>query len=159
VFITKIDKSFKSDDLENEYKNFGDIISCKVSLDEEHKSRGYGFVCFKDAEAAREALKATQGKDSLIAVKFNPKSCDQSRKVYNNIFVKNLPADVTEDEIKEIFGAYGNISSLHCGASAKNPAQKFFFVCYSSPTKDDIEYGPRCATKAVESLHGKDYKG
>ena len=159
VFIRKIDKSFKSDDLENSFKNFGGIISCKVSLDEQHKSRGYGFVCFQDPEYAREALKATQGKDSLIGVKFNPKSRDQLRKAYNNIFVKNLPTEVTEDEIKEIFGAYGNISSLYGGASAKNPAQKFFFVCFSSPNKDDIEYGPRCAAKAVESLHGKDYKG
>jgi polyadenylate-binding protein len=135
----------KSEDLENHFKQFGGIISCKISLDEKHASRGYGFVCFQDSEYAKEALKVTSHMENLIGVKFNPKSRTDQRKAFNNIFVKNLPTDVTDDEIRTLFGPYGNISSLHKGQSSKDPAQKFYFVCFTSPNKDDIEYGPRCA--------------
>ena len=38
------------------FKNYGDVISSKVSLNEDHSSRGYGFVCFKDPESASRAL-------------------------------------------------------------------------------------------------------
>jgi hypothetical protein len=67
---------------------------------------------------------------------------------------------VTDDEIRQIFGPYGNISSLYCGQNATNLSQKFYFVCYDSPeNKDDHEYGFQCAAKAVEDLNGKEYKG
>jgi polyadenylate-binding protein len=99
VFIRKIGKELKSDDLEKEFSRFGGIISCKVSLSEDYKSRGYGFVCFSDSEYAKEALNVMQGNDSLIAVKFNPKNRTDVRKAFNNIFVKNLPTDVTDEEI------------------------------------------------------------
>jgi polyadenylate-binding protein len=99
VFIRKIGKDLKSDDLEKEFSKFGGIISCKVSLSEDYKSRGYGFVCFSDSEYAKAALDATRGNDSLIGVKFDPKSRTDVRKAFNNIFVKNLPTDVTDEEI------------------------------------------------------------
>jgi polyadenylate-binding protein len=79
--------------------------------------------------------------------------------VFNNIFVKNLPANVTDDDIKQLFGVYGNILSLHRGTSEKDPSQAFYFVCFTAEDKNDIEYGPRCAAKAVEELNGKLHEG
>ena len=114
MFIRKIGKEATSKDLEDIFRQFGGIISCKVSLEEKtHKSRGYGFVCFQDAEYAQKALEDTKSKDQYIGVKFNPKKTSDQRKAFNNIFIKNLPQDVTEDDIKELFGVYGNITSLH----------------------------------------------
>ena len=52
VFIRKIPKNIASQELELNFSNFGDIISSKVSLNDDHSSRGYGFVCFKDSESA-----------------------------------------------------------------------------------------------------------
>jgi polyadenylate-binding protein len=48
-----------SKSLEDEFKKYGDVISCKVSINEDHSSRGYGFVCFRDPEAASRALSET----------------------------------------------------------------------------------------------------
>jgi polyadenylate-binding protein len=79
--------------------------------------------------------------------------------VFNNIFVKNLPTNVTDDDIKQLFGVYGNISSLHRGSSLKDPTQAFYFVCFTAEDKNDIEYGPRCAAKAVDELNGKLHEG
>ena len=53
VFVRKIPKeNFGSRELDDFFKKFGEILSCKVSLTDDYKSRGYGFVCFKDPEAA-----------------------------------------------------------------------------------------------------------
>jgi polyadenylate-binding protein len=48
LFVRKLDKSIYSDELEKKFKEHGEILSCKVSIDEDYKSRGYGFICFKD---------------------------------------------------------------------------------------------------------------
>ena len=52
IFVRHIPKDIFAEGLEKHFAKFGDIISCKVSLNEDHTSRGYGFVCFKDPEAA-----------------------------------------------------------------------------------------------------------
>jgi len=59
LFIRKISKNMDSKSLEDEFKKYGDVISCKVSINEDHSSRGYGFVCFRDPEAASRALSET----------------------------------------------------------------------------------------------------
>lgn len=40
----------------NAFKKFGKIVSCKVSLDKNHNSKGYGYVQFEDQKSAREAI-------------------------------------------------------------------------------------------------------
>ena len=56
LFVRKIPKIIHSEGLENLFKSYGDIISCKVSINEDYSSRGYGFVCFRDPESASRAL-------------------------------------------------------------------------------------------------------
>jgi hypothetical protein len=99
VFIRKIPKNIQSEGLETMFKAHGDVISSKVSLNEDHSSRGYGFVCFKDPESASRALSESAKGDSSIGVKFEPKSKADFRKVFNNIFVKNMPEEWTEAEV------------------------------------------------------------
>lgn len=73
--------------------------------------------------------------------------------------MKNLPSNVTDDDIKQLFGVYGNISSLHRGTSEKDPSQAYYFVCFTAEDKNDVECGPRCAAKAVDELNGKLHEG
>lgn len=44
LFIKNLSKDWTHKDLFELFKEFGDILSAKVSLNEEHTSRGYGFV-------------------------------------------------------------------------------------------------------------------
>lgn len=65
IFVRKIPKTVHAEGLEKHFSRFGDIISCKVSLNEDHTSRGYGFVCFKDPESAAQALRETEKSDEF----------------------------------------------------------------------------------------------
>ena len=58
LFVRKISKDIYSDKLEEEFSEYGDILSCKVSIDDDYKSRGYGFICYRDQESADKALKS-----------------------------------------------------------------------------------------------------
>lgn len=62
VYIKNFDSYIKDTDLIKMCSKFGDIISAKVMLDEEGNSKCFGFVSFKSAESAREAVRELNGK-------------------------------------------------------------------------------------------------
>ncbi len=66
------------------------------------------------------------------------------RKVFNNIYVKNFPVTLTEDDLRKIFSAHGEIASIFIKESEIG---KFAFICYT--TVD-------AAIKAVESMNDAD---
>jgi len=152
VFVRKLPKEMKHKDLEEEFSKHGDIKSLKISLNQDHSSRGYGFVCFKDEASATKALEASSEADSVQAVKFEPKDRREFRKLINNIYVKNIPLDWSDDQVKEMFAPFGTIKSL---VLREHKIGKFGFVCYDDPSGVSKEYGPECARKAIEGLQGR----
>jgi polyadenylate-binding protein len=61
LFIKGFGKEWTHKDIFDHFKRFGEIISAKVSIDETHHSRGYGFVQFTKEEEAKEALSQMDG--------------------------------------------------------------------------------------------------
>ena len=155
-FVRRIPKNLNAENLDQIFSKFGDIISCKISLSSDHESRGYGFVCFSEAQAAQKALESTQNSDSMIGVKFAPRDKKDFRKVYNNIFVKNLPENWTIEEVKKLFSPFGFITSVHQGASQLG---HFFFICFGSTDPNDREAGKKSAEKAVTEIHDREVDG
>lgn len=76
------------------------------------------------------------------------------RRAFNNIYVKNFPADWSEEQIKKHFEQYGPIKSLVRYLHPEN-GQPFAFICYEDPEGKDKEMGPRCAMNAVKELNGQ----
>lgn len=79
--------------------------------------------------------------------------------MYNNIYVKNLPIEWnSEGKVRELFETFGRIESIKVDGNDKGT---YAFVCYAPPAdkKDDREYGPACAARAVEALHDKALPG
>lgn len=65
---------------------------------------------------------------------------------------------MTDEEVKKLFAAYGNIYSLVLIKNEKI-AQQFGFVCYDDEKKVNKEYGPACACQAIEKLNGHQFEG
>ena len=95
-------------ELYENFKPYGRIISAKVSIDGDFKSRGYGFVQFEALDAAQTAIKEMNGKDMnlddednkletlepLSVCEFIPKADRngvQQPKCGTNLYVKNFP--------------------------------------------------------------------
>lgn len=107
-------------------------------------------------ESASKALAESANSNSIVGVKYQPKDKRDFRRVYNNIYVKNLPANITEEDFQKLFGEYGRIESSFLKTNEKG---SFAFVCYNSEDKEDREYGPKAAAAAVDALHNKEMDG
>ena len=159
VFVAKIprDAEHNSEWLDSLCSEFGEIKSLKISLNSDHSSRGYGFVCFQDPSSANACLAKMGGNEQICGVKYQPRDKREFRKVFNNIYIKNLPADYDEAKVRALFGQFGNIGMLKVGT---NELGAFALVAYFDPeNKDDHESGPAAAAKAVAELNNKEVDG
>lgn len=62
VYIKNFAPEIKDEDLMDMCRKFGEILSAKVMLDEDGNSKCFGFVCFKNPDSAKEAVKELNGK-------------------------------------------------------------------------------------------------
>jgi RNA recognition motif-containing protein len=68
-----------------------------------------------------------------------------------NIYVGNIPRGVTENELRELFQAFGEISSASV-IKDKFSGESRGFGFVEMPNKEE-------AQKALSALNGKDFKG
>ena len=153
IFVRKIPKEMSPKDLEEHFSKYGDIKSLKISLNSDHQSRGYGFVCFQDPAGAVQALETSADSDNCQVIKYQPRDKRDFRKIYNNIYAKNFPENFSEEDVRNLFSEFGRIESMKYMRNDKGP---FAFICFNSEDRQDREYGPKCAADAVAKLNGAD---
>ena len=63
LYVKNLDDSVTSESLRESFNEFGTIISCKVMAHSDtNVSKGFGFVCFQEDEAARKAMSTMNGR-------------------------------------------------------------------------------------------------
>ncbi|KAL8833717.1 MAG: hypothetical protein Q9170_004116 [Blastenia crenularia] len=160
VFIKNLDTAIDNKALHDTFAAFGTILSCKVAQDEFGNSKGYGFVHYETGEAATNAIKHVNGmllNEKKVFVghhiprKDRDSKFDEMKANFTNIYVKNIEAETTDEEFRAMFEKYGKITSASIARDQETGKNRGFgFVNY-------IDHGD--ASKAVEELHDKDFKG
>ena len=56
LFVKGLDPQWTHKEFYESFKEFGELLSCKVSIDENHQSRGYGFLQYHKEEQAKKAI-------------------------------------------------------------------------------------------------------
>ncbi|XP_051150085.1 polyadenylate-binding protein 2-like [Andrographis paniculata] len=155
IFIKNLDKGIDNKALHDTFTSFGTILSCKVATDSDGQSKGHGFVQFETQDAAQTAIDKLNGmliNDKQVYVgKFLRKQERETvanKTKFNNVYVKNLSESTTDDDLKRIFGEYGNITSCVVMKDGDGKSKCFGFVNFE--IADD-------AAKAVEALNGKKF--
>jgi len=69
----------------------------------------------------------------------------------SNLYVGNLPFEVTEEELQELFAAYGAVASAKVISDRDTGRPRGFGFVEMEQEED--------ARKAIESLDGQDFKG
>lgn len=160
VFIKDLDASIDNKALHELFSSFGNILSCKVALDERGVSKGYGFVHFESKESAEEAISKINGlllNDKKVYVclhvsrKDRVAQTDAAKSVYTNVFVKNLDENMDDAEVEKIFTPFGKITSAMVGRDETSGRSKgFAFVNFETHAAADA---------AVNALNGTELNG
>ena len=154
VFIKNLDVSIDNKDLYDTFSTFGTILSCKVEMTLSGRSRGYGFVQFEKEETAQAAIEKLNGmllNDKKVFVGLFVRRQDRTRSEnralprFTNVYVKNLPKEIDDGELKKTFGKYGDISSAVVMKDESGSSKCFGFVNYEK--SED-------AAVAVEKMNG-----
>ena len=159
VFIKNLDAAIDNKALHDTFAAFGNILSCKVAQDEFGNSKGYGFVHYEAAESATNAIKHVNGmllNDKKVFVGHHVARKDRESKFeemkanFTNVYVKNIESEVTDDELRELFEKYGDVSSSTIARDENGKSKGFGFVNY---------FRHEAAFKAVDELHEKEVHG
>ncbi|CEP16523.1 hypothetical protein [Parasitella parasitica] len=141
VFIKNLDVSIDNKALHDTFSAFGNILSCKIAIDENGNSKGYGFVHYETEEAADNAIKHVNGmllNDKKVYVgrhvpkKERQAKIEQYRAKFTNVYVKNLDESVKDDKLSEMFGKYGPITSAIVQVDEEGNSKGFGFVNFEN---------------------------
>jgi len=138
IFVKNLAKDIDHKALFDTFSLFGNILSCKVAVDRATgESRGYGFVQFETVEAADEAIKKVNGmsiEGQVVYVgAFKKREARGSTNSWTNVFVKNLPTTMLEEELRTMFGEFGEITSMKLQPGDEEGTSKGFgFINYST---------------------------
>jgi len=175
VYIKNFGDELNDEKLYEIFSQYGKITSHRIMSSDEGKSRGFGFVCYEDPDAAEKACdemhaKEMNGKILFVgrAQKRNERQTELRRKFEQmkierlnryqgvNLYVKNLDDTIDDERLRKEFAPYGTITSAKVmteGGRSKDysapeggRSRGFGFVCFSSPEE---------ATKAVTEMNGR----
>ena len=109
-------------------------------------SNGYGFVEFrtaKDAEAAMKTMSGHQLEDHKLEIKASSRGSNASRDSKRGgtnaagrktkIQIRNLDFAVTKKDVRNLFGAYGQLRSVRVPRKPDNSIRGFGFAEFTTP--------------------------
>lgn len=157
IFIKNLDSNIDHKALHDTFIQFGEILSCKVELDDANESKGYGYIQFATGESAEKAIQKVNGMmlngKKVYVGPFIPRKeriAANSSREFTNVFVKNLDLHVDDDKLFEVFSPYGPIKSHVVMRNQNNESKGFGFVNFE--IADD-------AARAVDELNGLELNG
>ena len=129
------------------------IESINVNSGKENKS--YAFIKFHstiDATKVIELLNMKEYNNHIIKAKpFSPYNTNETKNNSNaNLFVKNLPNNINEIELLDLFKEFGKINSINLKTNSKGESLGYGYVLFDNEES---------AKNAMENLNNKEFKG
>ena len=150
LFVNGIDKKVNENML---YQLFNEYSVSYIKIAKDHLTResfGYAFIGFKNKMKAEQAIKNlnyTKLCNKTLRISWYNRDPNNFRNhPENNIFVKNIPKNISTKEFDEYFSKFGNIVSAKIAEDDDGESMGYGFVLY-----DNEESGK----KAIAECHGK----
>ena len=148
LYIKNFPAAYDESQLQELFAKYGEITSAKVMVDE-NSGKKFGYVCFKEEDAATQALEMhgnPVGDESapLYVQRHEKKSIrreELTRKFKKqNLFVTNFGDNVTEDILRDFFAQYGTIRNVkilmkkaEINGEVIESSKCKGFVCFENP--------------------------
>lgn len=144
LFVGGLNPKTSEESLRSYYSQWGEITDVVVMKDpRSNKSRGFGFVTFKDSASVDKAQ--TDRPHKLDGKEVDSKRAmpreDTSPEVHaavKKIFVGGLKKDVTNDDLAQHFGTFGTVTDAQIViAKDTNTSRGFAFVTFDDTDSVD----------------------
>ncbi|CCI46922.1 unnamed protein product [Albugo candida] len=135
VFVAGLPRDVDDDALYNKFRAFGDMFQAKVVYDAATgRSKGFGFLTYRQYDHAMDAIDKTNGKNwngrvlnvrflkpktgsekdikSTDAPELMPLKINTSMKNCTTLYVGNLSYEITEDIVRRVFSPFGDIKAV-----------------------------------------------
>ncbi|XP_020590290.1 heterogeneous nuclear ribonucleoprotein Q [Phalaenopsis equestris] len=142
LFIGNIPRNWTEDDLRKAVLEIGPgVTSVDLMKDPQTSSRnrGFAFIEFYNhacAEYSRKKMAVPKFKLDSNAPTVSwadPKSGDSSSQI-KSVYVKNLPKDVSQDQLKKLFEHHGEISKVVLPPAKAGQEKRFGFIHFAERT-------------------------
>ncbi|XP_009773228.1 protein MEI2-like 2 [Nicotiana tabacum] len=113
LFVRNINSNVEDSELKSLFEQFGDIRTLYTAC----KHRGFVMISYYDIRAARTAMRALQNKPlrrRKLDIHFSIPKENPSEKDVNQgtLVVFNLDPSVSNEDLRQIFGAYGEVKEI-----------------------------------------------
>eukprot|EP01127_Copromyxa_protea_P013394 TRINITY_DN35_c0_g1_i2.p1 TRINITY_DN35_c0_g1~~TRINITY_DN35_c0_g1_i2.p1 ORF type:complete len:595 (-),score=167.18 TRINITY_DN35_c0_g1_i2:223-2007(-) len=151
IFIKNLDNTIGHKELYDTFSAFGNILSCKVAMNDKGESKGYGFVHFENQQCADNAVQMVN--DNLMLDKkvyvgpFIPRKvrAQQLEQSWTNVFIKDIDPSIDDAALRQAFSEFGTVTSAVIMRKEDGTSLGFGFVNFE---------GHESADKAVAAMHG-----
>lgn len=133
LFIGGLDYRTTDDSLKSYFEQYGEIVDVVVMKDPKTKrSRGFGFVAFSQAFMVDEAQKSRPHKidgrsvDTKRAVPREEIGKPESGVTVKKLFVGGVKEDVEEDDLREVFSDFGEVSAVSIPTEKESQKKRGF---------------------------------
>ncbi|XP_047324926.1 polyadenylate-binding protein 2-like [Impatiens glandulifera] len=165
VFVKNLSESTTDEELTKVFSEFGQITSAVVMRDADGTSKCFGFINFEDADAAAQAVESLNGRkidnkewyvgkalkkterEQELKVRLEQNAKEAADKFQGmNLYIKNLDDTIGDENLKEMFSPFGDITSCKVMRDPSGISKGSGFVAFSSPDE---------ASKALVEMNGK----
>ncbi|XP_052101830.1 poly(U)-binding-splicing factor PUF60-like isoform X1 [Mytilus californianus] len=147
IYVGSINFEIKEDTIKQAFLPFGPIKSVNLSWDPlTNKHKGFAFIEYDIPEAAQLSLEQMNGvmiggRNIKVGRPSNMPQAQpiieqlaEEAKNYNRIYIASIHQDLTEDDIKSVFEAFGNILTCEICKDPTKPGKhkEYGFIEYDS---------------------------